>query len=726
MERVEGGPRFTITTAAGARATIANAFLKTDSAPEMGTIELQPHQLEACARLREAIAVFGGALLCDPVGTGKTFTALAVARGYSDVVVVAPAVLRTMWNAAAESSGVNVAFVSYESLSRSGSSASPTGLVILDEAHHARNPGTKRFAALTALAKSSDVLLLSATPIHNRRNDLIALLSIFLGERASGLSSAELGVIVVRRDRAAERSRLATPSVAAIRWNAVSADDRIPNAILSLPPPLPVRDGGDGGVLIAHSLLRQWASSDAALRAGLDRRRLKAAAMRASLESGIWPTAGELASWTMAEGSIQLAFANLIGTADGDVSHLIDAVELHDREVRALLDLLPRQSERDAATAEVIRGLRVSHRGIRTVAFSQYEETVRAMFAHLARDGLVAALTGHGGRVAGGRITRDQAIARFAPEASGVSRADRANDVTLLLTTDLLSEGVNLQDAGMVIHLDLPWTPARMEQRLGRVARFGSRHETVHACAFRPPARAETLARIEQILEFKSNEASGIRNEPLLIEALTTRLRSWQAGSARNTRCCVAASVRARGPGFLAACRLEDRVALLGSTGRGESDDPATLVDCAVLAEGPDATSFSSEIDDALQAIMSHFALACALDGISHSSGTSPVRRRMFASLSRAVETSRTHERHHVASIARLARAEIRGRMGRYREAELARALSTDNKSLDALATLQEPARITSGQSGERGQVDVLALIIFVDETRGMACQSLP
>ncbi len=724
MERVGGGPRYTITSAADARAAVADAFLKADSEAEMGTIGLQPHQLEACARLREAIAVFGGALLCDPVGTGKTFTALALARSYGNVVVVAPAVLRTMWNAAAESSGVSVAFVSYESLSRSGSSASPTGLVILDEAHHARNPRTRRFAALTSLAKSSDVLLLSATPIHNRRNDFIALLSIFLGERADCLSSAELGVIVVRRDRAAGRSSLASPSVAGIRWFAVKADDRIPDAILSLPPPLPLRDAGDGGALIAHSLLRQWASSDAALRAGLDRRRLKAGAMRASLESGIWPSAGELASWTMAEGSIQLAFANVIGTADGDVSHLIEAVGLHDRGVRDLLNLLPRESVRDAATAEVIRGLRLSHRNIRIVAFSQYEETVRAMFAHLARDGSVAALTGRGGRVAGGRITRDQAIARFAPEATGVSRADRAHDVTLLLTTDLLSEGVNLQDAGMVIHMDLPWTPARMEQRLGRVARFGSRHETVHPFAFRPPARAETLARIEQILEFKSNEASGIRNEPLSIEALTTRMQSWQGGSARKNGGCPVAAVHARGTGFLAACRLEGRVVLLGSTGRGGRDDPAILVNCAILADGPDAAADSGAIDKALQEISDHFALARALDGIPHSSGASPTRQRMFAKLSRAVEASRTHERHRVASIARIARAEISGRMGKFREAELSRLLSTDNCSLDVLSTFQQPARIASRKSGEQGQVDVLALIIFVDETRGMTVQS--
>ena len=49
--------------------------------------------------------------------------------------------------------------------------------------------------------------------------------------------------------------------------------------------------------------------------------------------------------------------------------------------------------------------------------------------------------------------------------------------MTLLLTTDLASEGVNLQDASVVVHLDLPWTAARLEQRVGRVARLASAHD---------------------------------------------------------------------------------------------------------------------------------------------------------------------------------------------------------------------------------------------------------
>ena len=59
---------------------------------------------------------------------------------------------------------------------------------------------------------------------------------------------------------------------------------------MALPPPLPVRDGGLGGVLIARSLVRQWCSSDAALESALRRRLGRSLALIAALESGHYPS----------------------------------------------------------------------------------------------------------------------------------------------------------------------------------------------------------------------------------------------------------------------------------------------------------------------------------------------------------------------------------------------------------------------------------------------------
>ena len=63
----------------------------------LGDIVLRDHQRDAAVRLRLAIDRFGGALLADEVGLGKTYTALAAARGVETLLVVAPAALAPMW-----------------------------------------------------------------------------------------------------------------------------------------------------------------------------------------------------------------------------------------------------------------------------------------------------------------------------------------------------------------------------------------------------------------------------------------------------------------------------------------------------------------------------------------------------------------------------------------------------------------------------------------------------
>jgi hypothetical protein len=67
--------------------------------------------------------------------------------------------------------------------------------------------------------------------------------------------------------------------------------------------------------------------------------------------------------------------------------------------------------------------------------------------------------------------------------------------IRILLTTDLLSEGVNLHNAEVVVHLDLPWTAARLEQRVGRLSRIGSPYELVHVFGFAPPRALEQAQR---------------------------------------------------------------------------------------------------------------------------------------------------------------------------------------------------------------------------------------
>lgn len=680
--------------AAVARAVIAEAMLSSASGTlaHVGRIVLQSHQVSAVARLRKAIDEFGGALLCDPVGTGKTFVALALPRRDARVLVVAPAVLKEMWTRAAQMAERLIAFCSFESLSRGNIPPADFDFIIVDEAHHSRNPATRRYEMLSRLVAQSDVVLLTATPIHNRRTDLDSLLSLFIGERAKAMSIGELGRCVIRRASLA-RSVEGMPRVESLIWCRVTETDRIPAELLALPPPLPPRDGGDGGALVIHSLIRQWVSSDAALAGGLRRRLVHAEALIAALEDGTWPSRSELQTWIAGEDAVQLSFSSLLASRSDDTATMLSTVISHRDALKAVL-VECRESRSDNERAELLRHIRTTNSGRRIVVFSQYADTINGMFSLLARDGEVAALTGAGARVAGGTISRSEAIGRFAPSANGYPAPRQAEAVTLLLTTDLLSEGVNLQDAGVVVHLDLPWTPAKMDQRLGRIARIGSLHENVVSYALTPPIASNDIVRIEAILKRKMKEAGvvadefpsltswvadpGGENAPQLTESAREILSQWvEPDRAMHIDSVITAVVDAEINGFLAACRDSSQSVLVGCVGSHISDDPRVVLRLLRHCSGESSKARQCDIDDSLARINAWLYSRDAASGIQPSRKTSSsIRHSAIRRVDRAVRASRPHERARIGEIAREARDLLRGTLGHYMENEISRLCS--------------------------------------------------
>lgn len=476
--------------------------------PAVGDIALWPHQRDAVARIRAAIGEFGGALLADDVGMGKTFVALAVAAPYASPLVVAPAALRGTWRTAALHASRIVQFASFESLSRRRRPDATPDFVIVDEAHHARNPLTHRYGELSAIVADTPLLLLTATPIHNRRDDLVALLALFLGRSAATLSRAALSRCVIRRARDVLAEATTLPDVRGpFTIPSDHRDDATPDAILSLPPPLPPADGGTAGALLAVTLLRQWASSQGALLAGIRRRLAVAHALSATLEDGRYPTRAEIAAWTLGDDAQQLALGAIVspGHTGSVPADLRDAVAAHAAGLRMLRRIVAADPERDLKRARRLRDLLDTHPGARLIAFSQFAETIDAYWRALRHLPGICAVTAAGARIASGAIPRAEALGSLAPGHS--SRAGPARRITLLLTTDLASEGLDLQDASVLVHLDLPWTPARLEQRLGRIVRPGSPHRSVHVYSMEPPAPAATLLGIKRRLAEKLTAA---------------------------------------------------------------------------------------------------------------------------------------------------------------------------------------------------------------------------
>ena len=135
---------------------------------------LQKEQVSTFRRALAAIARHGGALIADPVGSGKTWIALAIAQALDsggESVVVVPASLRGHWGRIGERLGIDLAIISHEAISR-GRLPDHGHLVIVDESHRFREPTTRRYSYLAPWLVGRRILLLSATPVVNRLSDL--------------------------------------------------------------------------------------------------------------------------------------------------------------------------------------------------------------------------------------------------------------------------------------------------------------------------------------------------------------------------------------------------------------------------------------------------------------------------------------------------------------------------------------------------------------------------
>ncbi len=95
-------------------------------------------------------------------------------------------------------------------------------------------------------------------------------------------------------------------------------------------------------------------------------------------------------------------------------------------------------------------------------------------------------------------VPRQKALRGFAPVSMG-SPPGQDNDLyDLMIATDVLAEGVNLQQCRHIINFDMPWNPMRLVQRHGRIDRIGSPHDRVFLRTIFPADRLDQLLGLEQ------------------------------------------------------------------------------------------------------------------------------------------------------------------------------------------------------------------------------------
>lgn len=104
---------------------------------------------------------------------------------------------------------------------------------------------------------------------------------------------------------------------------------------------------------------------------------------------------------------------------------------------------------------------------------------------------------------------KEKIMNRFAPIANDYAIKDGEDEIDFLISTDALSEGVNLQDASIIINYDLPWNPMRIVQRVGRVNRIGSDNQ-VYVYNFFPDRDLEELLRLMEKLLGKIEDVKNL------------------------------------------------------------------------------------------------------------------------------------------------------------------------------------------------------------------------
>ena len=440
----------------------------------LGTITLLPHQTAAVRWLQHRIARYGGALLADPPGLGKTYVALAIAaQRNTRPLVIAPAALRGRWREASEATGVPIDFVSTERLSAPTARRIATpAFVVVDEAHHLRSQTTRRHRRTAGLCAQARVLLLTATPIHNRADDLTNITALF-HLPPTPESSRALRKLTLRRT--VEQVHAAgMGSSAMIRMPAVThrrpmtlppRDGDIVSAIARIPP-ISEADR-EGHTLLQVSLLHALRSSDAACTSRVRRRVGVTLAIEHAALAHVAATPALRKAWITGDDAIQLAMPELLGDAMA-ITHP-DTAENAARQRTALERMLPMLHGRgDAKRAVALRRLaRWCERPV--VAFTQFTATAESLYRRLASQHGVALLCGAEARIASGAIPRDEVLRRL------LSPDRRPHtSLRLLITTDVLSEGLSLSGVATIVHLDQPWTAARLDQRVGRAARIGA------------------------------------------------------------------------------------------------------------------------------------------------------------------------------------------------------------------------------------------------------------
>jgi len=565
-------------------------------------VELASFQQEG---LREAIRLIdrhGGVIVSDAVGLGKTYIGMGLLEHYvlgkrrkgfiPRGLVICPAQLRDLvWEPKLNEYGIKCDVISQESLGRADfdwKNLNAYDVVLIDESHNFRNPGTGRYQNLMKLLGTGNpnklVILMTATPINNSIWDLYHQVA-FLTRGQDGFfreygirnlkgffkaiqdGSADiftlLEQVMVRRSRqdvkqrqeAGEEIRL--PGKGVIKFpertlHSVEYDldatydgfyERIVNLIDSLAlvsfnieayrreaDSVEVKrevQTSEALIGILKTLyLKRLESSLEAFAISIQRQKAFQERFVRLLTAGrlLDPKTNRKLIALEADADALPADTDAlidalpeIDSSDYDLKRIRRDLDFDLNTLDQMLVMLERvqrtsdESKRDAKLAQVAHLLGGDLHDRKTLVFSYYHDTAAYVYRQLTTDPAWAVGWSRPPVIAliNGSTKSDQReriVRRFAPVANTLPGepsviSDTEPEIDILISTDVLSEGQNLQDAGVILNYDLHWTPIRMIQRAGRIDRLGTAfdHLAIYNCF--PQKGLENLLRLVQRLQ---------------------------------------------------------------------------------------------------------------------------------------------------------------------------------------------------------------------------------
>ncbi len=219
---------------------------------------------------------------------------------------------------------------------------------------------------------------------------------------------------------------------------------------------------------------------------------------------------------------------------DFDIRAMLDDTIL-DMEVLAdfIQDIMGFKPENDDKIRELIRILKEDPHvgGKKVIIFSEFRATAKYIYKELQKSGFngLAEVDGQS------KDNRHDLVQRFAPYYNDKTSADISDEIDILIATDVLAEGLNLQDASCLINYELHWNPVRLMQRIGRVDRrrnaeveekllrdhpeYNEDREKAFYWNFLPPSELEQLLSLYRTVSQKTLRISktfGIEGKKLL------------------------------------------------------------------------------------------------------------------------------------------------------------------------------------------------------------------